>query len=169
MYLQVRLIGKEAHPLGQILQYQHPEVVNRIREENDWTMEEAQEVFTDTLRFLYLCSIHKGLAPTKRIDIGWHTFILYTKDYAAFCDIFFGRFMHHVPVARLTKSARPDGSLSATVALAQSVFGNLSRNWGIEPSASCGGETCKFCSEGPKEAVAGCSMSDCTPVSCGHR
>jgi hypothetical protein len=33
----------------------------------------------------------------------------------------------------------------------------------------CGGETCKFCSEGPKEAVAGCSMSDCTPVSCGHR
>lgn len=31
------------------------------------------------------------------IDEMWHTFILLTKDYAAFCQQYFGEFMHHEP------------------------------------------------------------------------
>lgn len=37
------------------------------------------------------------LSPSKLVDIGWHTFILFTVDYAAFCDRVAGRFIHHVP------------------------------------------------------------------------
>jgi hypothetical protein len=37
------------------------------------------------------------LGPSDLVDIGWHTFILYTIDYAAFCDRVAGRFIHHVP------------------------------------------------------------------------
>ncbi|MEU2678602.1 hypothetical protein ABZ638_17130 [Streptomyces sp. NPDC007107] len=37
------------------------------------------------------------LAPSKAVDIGWHTWILHTVDYAAFCDRVAGRFIHHVP------------------------------------------------------------------------
>lgn len=37
------------------------------------------------------------LGPSELVDIGWHTFILYTVDYAAFCDRVAGRFIHHVP------------------------------------------------------------------------
>lgn len=31
------------------------------------------------------------------VDEAWHTFITYTRDYAAFCDDAFGGFRHHVP------------------------------------------------------------------------
>ena len=37
------------------------------------------------------------LGPSELVDIGWHTFVLYTRDYAEFCDRVAGRFIHHVP------------------------------------------------------------------------
>lgn len=39
----------------------------------------------------------QSLAPSKLVDIGWHTFILHTTDYAQFCERVVGRFVHHVP------------------------------------------------------------------------
>lgn len=38
-----------------------------------------------------------ALSPSKPVDVGWHTWILHTVDYAAFCDRIAGRFIHHVP------------------------------------------------------------------------
>ncbi|SCG01273.1 hypothetical protein GA0115255_116148, partial [Streptomyces sp. Ncost-T6T-2b] len=37
------------------------------------------------------------LSPSKAVDVGWHTFILHTVDYAEFCERVAGRFIHHVP------------------------------------------------------------------------
>lgn len=34
---------------------------------------------------------------TDLVDIGWHTFLLHTRDYAEFCDRIAGRFIHHEP------------------------------------------------------------------------
>ncbi|WP_223884458.1 glycine-rich domain-containing protein [Micromonospora craniellae] len=31
------------------------------------------------------------------MDIGWHTFILHTREYAEFCQRLAGRFIHHQP------------------------------------------------------------------------
>lgn len=31
------------------------------------------------------------------IDEGWHSFLLYTEDYASFCNEYLGEFVHHVP------------------------------------------------------------------------
>lgn len=39
----------------------------------------------------------QSLAPSKPVDIGWHTFILHTVDYAKFCQQVAGGFVHHVP------------------------------------------------------------------------
>jgi uncharacterized membrane protein YgcG len=35
--------------------------------------------------------------PSKAVDTAWHEFILLTKNYAAFCDLAFGKFLHHAP------------------------------------------------------------------------
>jgi hypothetical protein len=36
--------------------------------------------------------------PTPRVvDQLWHVFLLYTRDYAEFCDLLGGGFIHHVP------------------------------------------------------------------------
>ncbi|MEH0930892.1 glycine-rich domain-containing protein [Micromonospora sp. CPCC 205558] len=37
------------------------------------------------------------IGPSALVDIGWHTFILHTRDYAEFCDRIAGRFIHHEP------------------------------------------------------------------------
>lgn len=39
----------------------------------------------------------QSLAPSELVDIGWHTFILHTVDYAELCERVAGRFVHHVP------------------------------------------------------------------------
>ena len=50
------------------------------------------------LRFFALTS-HLGvsLAPSTGIDLFWHEFILYTKQYHDFCDRTCGYFFHHEP------------------------------------------------------------------------
>ena len=39
--------------------------------------------------------------PSQAADDLWHEFILYTRDYSAFCDKAFGGYMHHTPAAVL--------------------------------------------------------------------
>lgn len=54
----------------------------------------------ELMRYLVMCS----LSPkeniemmSKEVDQLWHTFILFTKEYARFCKQVADRFIHHVP------------------------------------------------------------------------
>ncbi|MEV6906663.1 hypothetical protein [Amycolatopsis sp. NPDC051071] len=53
------------------------------------------------LAFLAACARNTGtrLAPSDPVGIGWHTFVLHTRDYADFCARIAGRFLHHVPTS----------------------------------------------------------------------
>jgi hypothetical protein len=93
--------------LSEVLQYRHPGVVRRYCLEYHATPEEARELFREMLKWLYLCYRAATTPPdgfachmlpeTAQIDIMWHTFLLYTQDYADFCQRYFGMFLHHVP------------------------------------------------------------------------
>src|SRR5215813_80179 len=96
--------------LEELLAYQQPGVIRRYAKEQGATLDEAEEVFRETLKWLYLCyrsSIPgpEGDAPIgyamtpeiAKIDDMWHAFVLFTRDYAAFCEHYFGLFLHHVP------------------------------------------------------------------------
>lgn len=53
---------------------------------------------TEVLRFLDLCAdAGRALTPSPRVDDAWHEFVLCTRQYAAYCDRHFGRFVHHDP------------------------------------------------------------------------
>jgi hypothetical protein len=58
----------------------------------------AERIMDQALGFLKLCSLDRGASysPSPLVDIGWHTFILYTRPYAAFCEKL-GGFTHHDP------------------------------------------------------------------------
>jgi len=43
--------------------------------------------------------------PSEAVDTAWHEFILFTRQYATFCDKAFGRFLHHTPAEGLSKPA----------------------------------------------------------------
>ena len=59
----------------------------------------AERILNESLGFLRLCAEKPGghFGPSPLVDIGWHTFILYTRPYAAFCEERAGRFIHHDP------------------------------------------------------------------------
>lgn len=41
--------------------------------------------------------------PSKIVDEAWHEFILFTKNYAEFCEKALGRFLHHTPSSAMSK------------------------------------------------------------------
>lgn len=42
------------------------------------------------------------------IDNMWHTFLLFTRDYADFCERYLGRFIHHVPNTNADDALSPE-------------------------------------------------------------
>jgi hypothetical protein len=59
------------------------------------------------LRQFFLAYLKSGrqfvAMPSQGVDDLWHEFILYTKDYDAFCRQAFGRFLHHTPASALSE------------------------------------------------------------------
>ncbi|SDT74547.1 glycine-rich domain-containing protein [Actinoplanes derwentensis] len=55
-------------------------------------------IMDQALAFLGTCAVAtRPVGPSETVDIGWHTFVLYTAEYAEFCTRVAGRFIHHVP------------------------------------------------------------------------
>ena len=52
--------------------------------------------------------------PSQITDDLWHEFILYTRNYEAFCRRAFGRFMHHTPAVALGPERRDNTGLRRT-------------------------------------------------------
>jgi hypothetical protein len=101
--------------LADVLDYRHPGVVRRYAREQHVTPEQAEEAFRETLKWLYLCArgIKEDFACAMTADIGWldemwHTFVLFTIDYADFCERYFGFFLHHVPNEAEDNAPVPD-------------------------------------------------------------
>src|SRR5215471_9546716 len=74
-------------------------MVARIAREEDMDVASAERILNEALGFLRCLADHPeaALSPSPLVDIGWHTFIVYTREYAAFCDQYAGRFIHHEP------------------------------------------------------------------------
>ena len=97
-----------------VLAYQNDDVVHRFAEGHSVSVSDAQEIFTETKRWLWICAKRKVMVDNgeidfmpfplfneaNAIDLMWHTFLLYTQDYADFCNQYFGFFIHHQPRSR---------------------------------------------------------------------
>lgn len=137
------IIGSRFRPadvaLGDVLAYQNPDVVARLQRKLELSLDQAQALFDDVKRFLYLTSTQPGKwSPTQIIDDGWHEFILFTEDYGNFCHRYVGHFIHHHP-RRLGDASNYPAMIRNTVAAAYLLFGDLSPNWNIEGQSYLGG------------------------------
>ncbi|GAA1958775.1 hypothetical protein [Amycolatopsis minnesotensis] len=74
-------------------------LASRIAKERDMSREFAARIMDQALAFLFACGQSRSieLCPSQLVDLGWHTFILHTREYADFCQAVAGRFLHHVP------------------------------------------------------------------------
>jgi len=96
--------------LARVLRYRNDDVLHRFLKLYDVSWAEAEDLFTEVKKWLWLCSLPEATAlsitsPMHMMDEMWHNFVLFTHDYAAFCERYFGRFMHHGP-ARHSEAER---------------------------------------------------------------
>ncbi|HEY5761161.1 MAG TPA: hypothetical protein VIU34_35305 [Steroidobacter sp.] len=67
------------------------------------------------LRQFFLAHLKSGRQyvsmPSQVADDLWHEFILYTRNYDAFCKRAFGRFMHHTPAVALGEGRQNNSGL----------------------------------------------------------
>lgn len=88
--------------LGAALRYRNRDVVDAFVDRTRVSAGEAAEVFDDLKRWLWLNALPDGpplhiSSELLIIDEMWHTFVLHTEPYAAYCQSRFGFFIHHRP------------------------------------------------------------------------
>ncbi len=90
-------------PSGDIIadleSYEAPFLKERLLGKVFITEDSYEKSFSEFKRYLVLLMLgHKNIPMTSRsVDIIWHQFILFTKEYHEFCNRFFGRYLHHIP------------------------------------------------------------------------
>jgi hypothetical protein len=103
--------------LENVLEYKNNAIVNKFTEKYDVSFSEAQDLFVECLKWMWLCAFtfesneNSGTNYPKvfidntmiMLDEMWHTFILFTKEYQSFCEKYFGFFLHHSPTTKLEK------------------------------------------------------------------
>lgn len=107
----------------------------RVAKDKAISITEAEAIVDAALGFIKLCADfpNVGFSPSEKVDIGWHTFILYTMEYAAFCDEIAGRFIHHIP----TDSAETENEGFDTVAFMSERGIVFNRHLWAQPAADC--------------------------------
>ncbi|MEU7527715.1 hypothetical protein AB0A74_18430 [Saccharothrix sp. NPDC042600] len=130
-----------------------PELHNRlvrqlISEHAGMTGDEAVRIVNATVAFLKVCadSPEGHYRPSRRVDLGWHQFILNTVDYAEFCERVAGRFLHHVPEAFAPPRATPADTAKT---LAPTVEAMRAAGFEVDPALwATGSGKCTQCHAG---------------------
>lgn len=103
----------ELRPLHEAIGYRNRHVVDRFIEHHALPRDDAEDLFVETLRWLWLCrrADHDARAPDlfiddcmAMVDEMWHTFVLFTRDYTGFCDQYLGGYVHHEPTTSEEKA-----------------------------------------------------------------
>ncbi|WP_205513237.1 hypothetical protein [Longitalea arenae] len=109
--------------LAALLQYQNEDVIARFTDLFDVSETEAEAIFTETKKFLYISRQPGVFIPDELliIDEMWHNFILFTATYQEFCDRYFGAYLHHLPASKMEKRQQQQ-QLALDAAAARKAF-----------------------------------------------
>lgn len=122
-----------------ILRYRNQDVIHRFEDILKLTPEEAETLFEDVLLFICIRAeqIRLGqqnrVSPPDQIDKGWHEFLMFTREYARFCDGYFAEMIHHIPFTREERALGTFPPIEKTIEWAQKLMPGrrLSKNWDI--------------------------------------
>lgn len=106
----------------------------------------AERITCETLKFLAACATDPDgqLAPSPLVDVGWHAFLVHTREYAEFCRDVAGQFIHHVPRGQDT----PSTPVSAATVRGRTLAAIRTAGYAVDPelwpveSATCDQDSC---------------------------
>jgi len=103
---QVDLIGE----YEEVLRYEAPFLIEKLLKERIVdTQEEGEALFSEVKKYLVMCKAAPDVlwnVYSARVDKVWHEFVLFTREYAAFCQRFFGEYLQHSP----SNAPKPEGT-----------------------------------------------------------
>jgi hypothetical protein len=83
---------------------------DKLRQRHPQLTQKDCQLVAQALRQFFLAYLssrqHPVSMPSQVADDLWHEFILYTRNYQAFCQRAFGHFMHHTPAAVMGSEKR---------------------------------------------------------------
>jgi len=85
-----------------ISRYQFPPTISKkvAQAYPHLTDTQLHQVMNGLRDYFQMIAISRGKAvsmPSQVVDVAWHEFILFTRNYAEFCQKSHGRFIHHTP------------------------------------------------------------------------
>ncbi|MEN7549733.1 hypothetical protein AAG747_17550 [Rapidithrix thailandica] len=109
---------------------------------------EVLPVLTEVIKFLNLIAFSdQKLSPSLKVDYAWHEFILCTRYYYNFCEVNFGRMIHHHPGGSQNENHR---QYQQTLKLYTTFIGKPPVvYWGEEASQLWEEAQCGLCSGNP--------------------
>ncbi|WP_254707927.1 glycine-rich domain-containing protein [Streptomyces lunaelactis] len=120
-------------------------LVTFLEFEEDMDRSRAERVMDQALAFIDMAGHRTDvpLSPSRKVDPGWHAFILHSHEYADFCHRRFGAFLHHNPLKgqRLRDGAAIKRTVRAIEEMGYVVDHEL---WGT--AAECNAPSC--CGDG---------------------
>lgn len=114
----------------------------------------AERILDQALGFLKLISLSPGctFCPSKMVDIGWHAFLMHTRDYIAFCREINGQYIHHEPTPVEIVVVRTGGVTETVRAMkAKGIVvdeelwanrGDCDGDGSCDANGACGGDGC---------------------------
>lgn len=108
--------NKKRKQLVFIKNYEFPSAIEKkIKNKYPHLMDDDIEVIFSGLRD-YFCFCHESkkqtvAMPSQAVDIAWHEFILFTKNYEQFCKKSIGRFLHHTPTEAMDSKTSAQESI----------------------------------------------------------
>lgn len=121
-------------PFAEVLSFQHDRLLARYASDNGVSSDVAAQRFEGFKQFMVVCAMKPGPKVTSdAIDSVWHSFLLFTSDYRAFCTDYLGRFINHEPFEHPNPLA-----YHHTRSFAEGLFGALDeRLWPLEAKGDC--------------------------------
>jgi len=94
------LTPKKKINIQKAMDFPFAHIIKRYQKDYGVSLETALEHEQELKRFLIIAAenhpeIFGMFSP--EVDNLWHTFLLFTKEYHAFCNDILGKFIHHVP------------------------------------------------------------------------
>jgi hypothetical protein len=130
--------------LGNLWSWDLDRVAYRLRNRLGWTADFTALVEKEYRRFMSLETSANGnpLGMRGPVDDFWHEHILFTRDYASFCDAVAGKFLHHEPAD--ADSSPKVASYSLTLMLLEQHFGPVELDvWPDSGASQC--DNCAMC------------------------
>ncbi len=92
-----------------------PGIFDKLSQKHTHLTQKDRQLVAQGLRQFFLAYLQSGCRfvsmPSQVADDLWHEFILYTRNYALFCERAFGQFLHHTPAIVLSRNHRDNTGL----------------------------------------------------------